>query len=159
MKRILAAALIVLPALAWAAPLSTVTAGKLSWGTSPTFAPFEFQRDGQSVGFDVDMVAELARRLQLQSAMLGMDFAGIIPAVQAQRIDLAVSGMYITPAREEVIDFIPYLRIGDQMVVRGGAFSTPTYGGFLRDAGLRAAHREGVEATTRADHIGFRCAR
>jgi polar amino acid transport system substrate-binding protein len=28
--------------------------------------------------------------------------------------------MYITPAREEVLDFIPYLRIGDQMVVRKG---------------------------------------
>jgi len=116
----LAAALVALPALAWAAPPSTVTASKLSWGTSPTFAPFEFQRDGQSVGFDVDMMAELARRLGLQSAMLGMDFAGIIPAVQAHRIDAAVSGMYITPAREEVLDFIPYLRIGDQMVVRKG---------------------------------------
>ena len=116
----LAAALIAFPALAWAAPPSTVTPGKLAWGTSPTFAPFEFQRDGQSVGFDVDMMAELARRIGLQSAMLGMDFAGIIPAVQAQRIDAAVSGMYITPAREEVLDFIPYLLIGDQMVVPKG---------------------------------------
>ena len=59
----LAAALIVFPTLAWAAPPSTVTSGKLSWGTSPTFAPFEFQRDGQSVGFDLDMMAELAARM------------------------------------------------------------------------------------------------
>jgi polar amino acid transport system substrate-binding protein len=66
------------------------------------------------------MMAELARRLGLQSAMLGMDFVGIIPAVQAKRIDAAVSGMYITPAREEVLDFIPYLGIGDQMVVPSG---------------------------------------
>jgi polar amino acid transport system substrate-binding protein len=101
-----------------ASPPSTVTASKLSWGTSPTFAPFEFQRDGQSVGFDVDMMAELSWLLGLQSAMLGMDFAGIIFAVQAHRIDAAVSGMYITPEREEVLNFIPYLRIGDQMVVR-----------------------------------------
>jgi polar amino acid transport system substrate-binding protein len=116
----LAAVLVAIPALAWAAPPTTVAEGKLSWGTSPTFAPFEFQKDGQSVGFDVDMMAELARRLGLQSAMLGMDFAGIIPAVQAGRIDAATSGMYITPAREEVLDFIPYLRIGDQMVVQKG---------------------------------------
>jgi polar amino acid transport system substrate-binding protein len=116
----LAAVLVAIPALAWAAPPSTVAEGKLSWGTSPTFAPFEFQRDGQAVGFDVDMMAELARRIGLQSAMLGMDFAGIIPAVQAGRIDAADSGMYITPAREEVLDFIPYLRIGDQLVVPKG---------------------------------------
>jgi polar amino acid transport system substrate-binding protein len=120
LRRFLVAALVALPALAWAAPPPTVTEGKLSWGASPTFAPFEFQRDGQAVGFDVDMMAELARRLGLQSAMLGMDFVGIIPAVQAKRIDAAVSGMYITPAREEVLDFIPYLRIGDQMVVPSG---------------------------------------
>jgi polar amino acid transport system substrate-binding protein len=120
LRRFLAAALVALPALAWAAPPPTVTEGKLSWGASPTFAPFEFQRDGQAVGFDVDMMAELARRLGLQSAMLGMDFVGIIPAVQAKRIDAAVSGMYITPAREEVLDFIPYLGIGDQMVVPSG---------------------------------------
>jgi polar amino acid transport system substrate-binding protein len=116
----LAAALVAIPALAWAAPPPTVTAGELSWGTSPTFAPFEFQRDGQSVGFDVDMMAELARRIDLHSALLGMDFAGIIPAVQAKRIDAAVSGMYITPARQEVLDFIAYLRIGDQIVVPKG---------------------------------------
>ena len=106
--------------LASAAPPATVTEGKLVWGASPTFAPFEFQRDGQAVGFDVDLMAGLARRLGLQSSMLGMDFAGIIPAVQAGRIDAVVSGMYITAAREEVVDFIPYLRIGDQMVVPKG---------------------------------------
>ena len=122
MKHILAAALVAVFAStpAWAASPSTVTEGKLSWGTSPTFAPFEFQRDGQAVGFDVDMMAELARRIGLQSSMLGMDFVGIIPAVQSKRIDAAVSGMYITPAREEVLDFIPYLKIGDQMVVPSG---------------------------------------
>ncbi len=125
MKRLLAAVLIAMPAFAmpvfaWGAPPPTVVPGKLTWGASPTFAPFEFQRDGQAVGFDVDMVAELAKRLGLQSSMLGMDFAGIIPAVQAGRIDAVVSGMYITPAREQVLDFIPYLKIGDQMVVPKG---------------------------------------
>ena len=108
------------PALAWAAPPPTVAAGTLSWGTSPTFAPFEFQRDGQTVGFDVDLMAELGKRNGLQSSMLGMDFTGIIPAVQAKRIDAAVSGIYVTPARAEVIDFIPYLKIGDQIVVPKG---------------------------------------
>ena len=122
MKHILAAVLAVVSAIApaWAASPPTVTPGALSWGTSPTFAPFEFQRDGHAVGFDVDMMAALARRVGLQSAMLGMDFVGIIPAVQAKRIDAAVSGMYITPARETVLDFIPYLKIGDQMVVATG---------------------------------------
>ncbi len=106
-------------AIAWAAP-ATVAEGKLTWGASPTFAPFEFQRDGKAVGFDVDLMAELAKRIGLQSTMLGMDFVGLVPAVQSGRIDVSTSGMYITPAREEVIDFIPYMRIGDQLVVPKG---------------------------------------
>ena len=120
LKYRLAACLAALPALAWAAPPTTVAPGKLTWGTSPTFAPFEFQRDDKTVGFDVDMMAELGKRTGLQSTMLGMDFTGIVPAVQSGRIDAAVSGMYITAARLEVVDFIPYLRIGDQLVVPKG---------------------------------------
>ena len=49
MKSFLASLLVALPTLAFAASPSTVSDGKLSWGTSPTFAPFEFQRDGQAV--------------------------------------------------------------------------------------------------------------
>ncbi len=120
MKTILAAALVMLPALAWAAPPTTVEPGKIIWGASPTFAPFEYVKDGQTVGFDVDMMAELGKRIGLQSAMLGMDFAGIIPAVQAGRIDAAVSGMYISAPRQEVLDFFPYMKVGDQIVVPAG---------------------------------------
>lgn len=124
-RHILAAALAI-PALAFAAPAfaadapRSVAPGVLSWGTSPTFAPFEFQQDGKTVGFDVDLMAELGRRVGLRSEMLGMDFVGIVPAVSAHRIDAAVSGMYITPARQEVLDFIPYLLIGNQLMTAAG---------------------------------------
>ncbi len=122
MTRLLLALLLLLPIVARAADPSPgpVVPGSLTWGTSPTFAPFEFQQDGHPAGFDVDMVGELARRVGLQPAMLGMDFAGLVPALQAHRIDLAVSGLYITPAREAVVDFIAYLRIGNQIVAPAG---------------------------------------
>ena len=44
-----------------------VEAGKLTWGSSPTFAPFEFMRDGKPAGFDVDLMEQLAGRLVLSS--------------------------------------------------------------------------------------------
>ncbi len=120
MKNIIAAALLAFPAMAWAAPPTTVEAGKIIWGASPTFAPFEYVKDGQTVGFDVDMMAEMGKRIGRQSSMLGMDFAGIIPAVQSGRIDAAVSGMYISAPRLEVLDFIAYMKVGDQIVVPAG---------------------------------------
>ena len=116
-KHLLAAALLLAPTGAVAAdPPHTVAPGSLSYGTTATFAPFEFERDGQTVGFDIDLMAELARRTGLKAEVLGMDFAGIVPAVAAGRIDAAMSGMYITPARQEVLDFIPYLLIGNQLM-------------------------------------------
>ncbi len=51
---------------------------------------------------------------------MGMDFKGIIPGMLGHRIDAAVSGMYITPERLQVADFIPYALIGNQLVVQKG---------------------------------------
>ena len=122
MRRALAIGLAALAALGAGAVRAAdgprlVNPGELTWGASTTFAPFEFQKDGQTVGFDVDMVAELGKRIGAKSTLLSMDFAGIVPALASgKRIDLAVSGMYVTPARLEVVDFIPYMLIGNQIV-------------------------------------------
>ena len=97
-----------------------VEAGKLSWGTSPTFTPFEFMRDGQPAGFDVDLMQALGMRINLVPNMMAMDFKGIIPGLLGGRIDAGVSGMYVTPQRQEVADFIPYVRVGNQIVVQHG---------------------------------------
>ena len=111
-----AAALIAIPALAWAAPPSTVTASKLSWGTSPTFAPFEFQRDGQSVGFDVDMMAELAGGSALQSSIAGHGLRRHHPGRPEHIGSMQPSAACTSRPRGRMLDFIAYLRIGDQMV-------------------------------------------
>jgi polar amino acid transport system substrate-binding protein len=118
MRRLFACLFACLPVAAFAAETpKVVTPGELTWGVSTTFAPFEFQKDGKVVGFDVDMMDEIGRRIGLKSNLLSMDYAGIIPALSTgHRIDAAVSGIYITPQRLEVIDMVPYLIIGDQIV-------------------------------------------
>jgi polar amino acid transport system substrate-binding protein len=84
-----------------------VEPGKLTWGSSPTFAPFEFVRDGKPMGFDIDLVDELAKRSGLTSNMMGMEFKGVVPALLGGRVDIGVSGLYITPERLAAVDFIP----------------------------------------------------
>lgn len=100
--------------------LKTVEAGKLTWGSSPTFKPFEFMRDGQAQGFDVDLMENLGKRLNLTSTMMGMEFKGVIPALLGNRIDAGVSGLYVTAERAQVADFIPYVIVGNQIVVQKG---------------------------------------
>ena len=47
------------PALAFAQAPQLVDAGKLTWGTSATFPPFEYMQNTTPVGFDVVLVAAL----------------------------------------------------------------------------------------------------
>lgn len=47
-----------------------------------------------------------------------MDFGGIIPALQAGQLDVAIAGMSITDERKEVVDFSdPYFDAGLSLVV------------------------------------------
>jgi polar amino acid transport system substrate-binding protein len=124
-QRALALCVAVLPLLLPLAPahaddLGLVEPGKLIWGASPTFIPFEFMVDGKPKGFDVDLMEALAKRIDVTSSMMGMDFKGVIPALLGKRIDAGVSGLYITPERQQVADFIPYAIVGNQLVVQKG---------------------------------------
>ncbi len=97
-----------------------VAAGKLTYGTAASFAPFEYMKDGQDTGFDIEFGAAVAAKMGLAPAATNMDFAGLIPALQGRRIDVINSGMYINPTRAEQVDFVPYMRVGDEIVVRKG---------------------------------------
>jgi len=108
------------PAPAVAAPPGQVTAGRLTYGTAATFAPFEFSQDGRLVGFDIEFGEAIARQMGLEPAPLNIEFRGLIPALQGRRVDIINSAMYINPARSEQVDFVPYMRIGQQIVVRRG---------------------------------------
>jgi polar amino acid transport system substrate-binding protein len=101
-------------------PLPLVDAGKLTWGSAATFPPFESMNDGKAVGFDVDMMDAITAKMKVQSSMTPMEFKGLIPALLGNRIDAIVSGMYINPERSQVVDFIPYLRVGNQLLVAKG---------------------------------------
>ena len=100
--------------------LPLMDSGKLIWGSAVTFPPFESMDGGKPVGFDVDMVDAITTRMKVQSAPSLMDFKGLIPALLGGRIDAIVSGMYINPERSQVVDFIPYLKVGNQMLVQKG---------------------------------------
>jgi polar amino acid transport system substrate-binding protein len=113
-------ALALCPTLAFAQAPQLVDAGKLTWGAAPSFPPFEYMQNDKPVGFDVDLVAAIAKQLKLESSMSQIAFTGMIPALEGKRIDLIVSGMYINPQRTQVIDMIPYVYVGNQVVVRAG---------------------------------------
>ncbi|MFK0166869.1 ABC transporter substrate-binding protein [Rhizobium sp. NPDC090279] len=94
--------------------------GSVTYGVAATFAPFEFQKDGVLSGFDIDLIAALTAKLGAKPAAMNMEFKGLIPALLSGRIDIINSAMYINDKRSEQVDFIPYMKIGNQVIVQAG---------------------------------------
>jgi len=80
--------------------------GVLRVGTEPEFKPFESKNEkGEFVGFDMDLVRELAKDLEVELELVEMAFPALIPSVRQAKIDLAVSGMTATAKRAESVSF------------------------------------------------------
>lgn len=105
-----------------APPSELVESGTLTYGTAATFPPFEYRdpKTSETTGFDIEMIRVLADYMGLKTEALDMDFDGLVPALRGRRIDVINSAMYIKPEREKQVDFVPYMVIGEAMVVPSG---------------------------------------
>lgn len=97
-----------------------VESGALTYGVAATFAPFEFQKDGKLTGFDIDFIDVLGQKLKAKPVPMNMEFKGLIPALQGGRLDIINSAMYMNPERATQVDFVPYMKIGNMVVVNAG---------------------------------------
>ena len=100
--------------------VGAVDAEELYVGVDTSFVPFEFKGDdGKYTGFDVEMWEKIAERIDVDYKLKPMDFNGLIPALTTGNIDAALAAIFITSAREEVIDFShPYFTAGLKTMVR-----------------------------------------
>ena len=101
------------------ASFNTVAEGKLTIGTSPDFAPYEFyhiDENGtpQLAGFDIALAQRIADDLGLELEVVPIDFGGILTELQSGNIDLGISGFSPTPERAETFDFSDLYYTGGQ---------------------------------------------
>lgn len=109
MKKILAA--IAMTALA----ATSVNAATILVGTDAGYAPYEYKdpQTNEIVGFDIDLIKAIAKATGNEAKIQNMQFAGIIPALQSNMIDVAAAGMTITPERQKQVTFSdPYYNVG-----------------------------------------------
>lgn len=121
-----------------------IVAGKLNFCSDIPAPPFEqYDAQGNLVGFDVDMGNEIARRLGLEGLWVNSVFDTIIAALQTGKCDAIISGIFITPERQKVIDFIPYFTAGESLLVAKG-----------NPAGIDPTNPSTLCGTTLASQIG-----
>jgi len=107
--------------LALTVAAGTVSAETLRVVTDPSFVPFEMmdQETGEMIGFDMEIIREVADRAGFEIDLNTMDFNGIIPALQTGNVDIAIAGITITEEREEIVDSSdPYYDSGLRILVR-----------------------------------------
>jgi polar amino acid transport system substrate-binding protein len=99
-----------LGAVLFAATSAPALAADWAVGANIGNVPWEFQdAQGKFVGFEIDMVNEVARRMGKTVQIENIPFNGLFPAVQSGRIQIAVSSITITPKRLESLAFAqPY---------------------------------------------------
>ncbi len=74
--------------------------------TSTGFEPFEMVDDkGMFYGIDLEIAAGLAEYLGKELVIQDMKFESVVTSVQNAQCDIAMAGLTITPARQEVVTF------------------------------------------------------
>lgn len=85
------------------------------------FPPFGFvDKAGNPAGFDVEAVNWIADKMGFKVKHQPTDWDGIIPALNAKKLDFIASGMSATAERAQIVNFtIPYYTVTQVLVVRG----------------------------------------
>lgn len=81
--------------------------GKLIVGVSDTTPPFSFKRPGESinVGYDIDLLHAVAKRLGVAVETVSLTSAERIPLLQQGKLDLVATSMTRTAERLRQVDF------------------------------------------------------
>ena len=90
---------------AMAIPQQRGTGRTLRVAIYPAMPPFSFISSGKPSGLEIDILTEWANRRNLQIEYLTMDFASQIPAVQTDKVDMAMGSISITEERSKQVLF------------------------------------------------------
>lgn len=121
-------------------------------GTEATYPPFEMTNDkGEIIGYDIELLSAIAADQDLDIVFRDMDFDSLIPGLQAGNIDIAASGLSITPARQQQVTFSdPYIEAGLVIAV---TMRNANVSGVNDLTGLTVAVQQGSTGSAKAEEL------
>ncbi|WP_429303527.1 transporter substrate-binding domain-containing protein [Paraburkholderia sp. GAS199] len=124
-------------------------ADTLRLGIDPSYPPMDSKApDGSVKGFDVDLGNEICKRIHARCQWVELEFSGMIPALQARKIDAIMSSMAITEKREQQILFSSKLfQFKSRLIARQGS---PLSAGLNALAGKQIGIQSGTQFETYA---------
>lgn len=74
-------------------------------GTTGQSYPGSYKEDGKLVGYDVDVVREMAKDLNYKVEFVTSDFSGLIGQLESGKIDTIANDVAVTEARKQKYDY------------------------------------------------------
>jgi polar amino acid transport system substrate-binding protein len=97
-----------------------LSSGELRVGMSGDMPPLNMTtKEGKVIGLDADLAALVADAMGVKLNVQKMEFAGLLPALEAGRIDMIISNMTMTPDRNLKVAFVgPYFTSGKGLLTK-----------------------------------------
>ncbi len=90
---------------------------ELILATEAGFAPYEYYKNGEIVGVDIDIAKEIAKELGKELVIKDVSFDFLINEVKSGKADFAAAGISITDERKKEVDFTDEYTTSNQVVV------------------------------------------
>jgi polar amino acid transport system substrate-binding protein len=88
-------------------------------GTSAGYPPLTFKQDGTFTGMEMELAQAVGQQLHRRVTVVELPFDQLIAALNADKIDVIMSGLSITDERSRQVLFTePYLQIGQMGLIR-----------------------------------------
>jgi polar amino acid transport system substrate-binding protein len=101
-----------------------INSGQITTCTHLPYRPFQYEEGGKLVGFDVDLIDLVAKKLGVKQEIIDTPFEGIQSGedLNARKCDIAAAAMTITDERKQKIDFSdPYFDANQALLVTKGS--------------------------------------
>ena len=97
-------------------PASITKSGVLTDGVNLPNPPLEYQVNGTGAftGFDIELARALAAKLGLKLQPENLAFTALLTSLDSGRVDIVLSGLFDTTARQAKYNIINYLNTGAQ---------------------------------------------
>jgi polar amino acid transport system substrate-binding protein len=101
-------------------PAPLKAGGDFLFCTDVPYPPAEYLEGDTFVGYEVDIVKEVGKRLGVNATFQKTGFDGIIAALQTKKCDGIISSMNSTEERKKAVDFVDYMMVGQSLLVPAG---------------------------------------
>jgi len=85
--------------------------------TNAEFAPWEFLKDGEIVGFDADLIKLVAEKMGMKVKFENMEFDSVLVSIASGSCDAAIAGLTINETRKKSVDFSTPYYIGASQIL------------------------------------------